>query len=434
MAERIERLNICIIGKTNAGKSSLLNLLTGQKDYAIVDATPGTTADNVISMMEIHNLGAVKIIDTAGINEQGELGEKKRKKSITALEESDLCLLTIDFIDAINGEDLSYEESLFDYAMEQNKQVLIIYNLFKNKNHIQNNEIEFWKNKLDENFDVPSIVIDIQDTAQQQKLIDFILDNFKYVPFDFEMLPKLNDYGCVILNIPMDEETPEMRLLRPQEMVVERLLRKFITPVLFRMDLKKARSNNQEEAESEKKRYLDLVNSLQNSPIGLQMIITDSQAFDIIGKWTPQDIPYTSFSIIMTNFMTYSHIQYLVESTAAIDNLKELDTVLIAESCNHNRKCDDIGTVQLPRLLQKRLGKKLNFEFSFGRVFPDDLSKYAAIVHCGSCMTDRQKYARRLSNAQKSNIPFTNYGMVLSYCQNRDVFAKSLAPFELDLQ
>jgi len=107
--------------------------------------------------------------------------------------------------------------------------------------------------------------------------------------------------------------------------------------------------------------------------------------------------------------------------------------VLIAESCNHNRKCDDIGTVQLPRLLQKRLGKKLNFEFSFGRVFPDDLSKYAVIVHCGSCMTDRQKYARRLSNAQKSNVPFTNYGMVLSYCQNRDVFANALAPFGIDL-
>ncbi len=434
MAERVERLNICIIGKTNAGKSSLLNLLTGQKDYAIVDATPGTTADNVVSMMEIHNLGPVKIIDTAGINEKGDLGEKKRKKSMIALEESDLCLLTIDFIDAVNGDDLFYEKSLFDYAMEQNKQVLIIYNLFKNKSNLSISEFESWKAKLDENFDVPSIVIDIQDISQQQRLINFILENFKFVPFDFEMLPKLDNYGSIILNIPMDEETPEMRLLRPQEMVIERLLRKFITPVLFRMDLKKARSNDPEEAKSEKKRYWDLVNSLDNSPMGLQMIITDSQAFDIIGKWTPQGIPYTSFSIIMTKFMTYGNMQYLIESTAAIDNLKENDTVLIAESCNHNRKCDDIGTVQLPRLLQKRLGKKLNFEFSFGRVFPDDLSKYAVIVHCGSCMTDRQKYARRLSNAQKSNVPFTNYGMVLSYCQNRDVFANAVAPFGIDLK
>jgi [FeFe] hydrogenase H-cluster maturation GTPase HydF len=384
--------------------------------------------------MEIHNLGPVKIIDTAGINEKGDLGEKKRKKSMIALEESDLCLLTIDFIDAINGDGLSYEKSLFDYAMDLNKQVLIIYNLIENKNHTQINEIEFWKNKLDNNFDVPSIVIDIQDISQQQRLIDFILKNFKYVPFNFEMLPKLDDYGCVILNIPMDEETPEMRLLRPQEMVIERLMRKFITPVLFRMDLKKARSNILLEAESESKRYLELVNSLQNSPIGLQMVITDSQAFDIISKWTPQGIPYTSFSIIMTNFMTYGNMEYLVESTASIDNLKENDTVLIAESCNHNRKCDDIGTAQLPRLLQKRLNKKLNFEFSFGRVFPDDLSKYAVIIHCGSCMTDRQKYARRLSNAQNSNIPFTNYGMVLSYCQNRDVFANAVAPFGVDLK
>lgn len=429
MADRTERLNICIIGKTNVGKSSLLNLLTGQKDYAIVDATPGTTADNVVSLMEIHNLGPVKIIDTAGIEEQGELGEKKRRKAIQALEESDLCLLTIDFISAINFQDMNYERSLFDYAMELNKQVLIIYNLFKNKNNLQISEYEFWKNKLDENFDVPSIVIDIQDISQQQKLIDFILKNFKYVPIDFEMLPYLEDYGCVILNIPMDEETPEMRLLRPQQMVVERLLRKYITPVLFRMDLQKARSNDPDLVESEKKRYLGFINLLKNSPGGLQMVITDSQAFDIIGKWTPNEIPFTSFSIIMTNFMTYGNMQYLLDSTEKIDDLNENDKVLIAESCNHNRKCDDIGTVQLPRLLQKRLNKKLNFEFSFGRVFPDDLSNYSMIIHCGSCMTDRQKYARRLSNAQKSNIPFTNYGMVLSYCQNRDVFAKAIAPY-----
>ena len=252
MGERVERLNICIIGKTNAGKSSLLNLLTGQKDYAIVDSTPGTTADNVVSMMEIHNLGPVKIIDTAGINEKGDLGEKKRKKSMIALEESDLCLLTIDFIDAINGDDLSYEKSLFDYAMEQNKQVLIIYNLFKKKSNLSISEFESWKAKLDENFDVPSIVIDIQDISQQQRLINFILENFKFVPFDFEMLPKLDNYGSIILNIPMDEETPEMRLLRPQEMVIERLMRKFIPLFLFRMDLKK-HGQTTEEAKSEKK-------------------------------------------------------------------------------------------------------------------------------------------------------------------------------------
>ncbi len=433
MAQRIERLNISIIGKTNAGKSSLLNLLTGQKDFAIVDPTPGTTADNVVSLMEIHDLGPVKIFDTAGIDEAGELGEKKRGKAMTALDESDLCLLVIDFLNAIKEQSLVSEKELFDYAMELNKQVLIIYNLFENKNNLSQDEIEFWQKKIDENFDVPSIILNVSDLSNQNKLIEFILENFKYEPINFEMLPCLAENGCVILNIPMDEETPELRLLRPQEMVIERLLRKYISPVLFRMSLAKARSSDLQEVEGEKLRYLKLVQSLRDSSVGLQMIITDSQAFDIIGKWSPEGIPFTSFSIIMTNFMTYGNMQYLVESTAAIDNLKENDTVLIAESCNHNRKCDDIGTIQIPRLLQKRIGKKLNFEFSFGRVFPDNLNKYAMIIHCGSCMTDRQKYARRLGNAENQQIPFTNYGMVLSYCQNKNTFSKALAPFGIEL-
>lgn len=430
MAQQLERTNIAILGKINAGKSSLLNLLSGQKDFAIVDPTPGTTADNVISLMEIHSLGPCKIFDTAGIDEAGELGEKKRKRAMNALDESDLVLITFDILKTLADGDISEELNLLNRAQEKNKQVLLILNLISTNqkeipSDLLNQKIEIL---LDE-FDVPWLTLNISDFNEQGKLIDFILRNFVPTTRTFDIFPNMNEKGIVLLNIPMDEETPELRLLRPQDITIERLLRKYITPVLYRMNLTKARSNNSEEVLEEKKRFETLINTLSQSEDGLQMIITDSQAFDIVGKWTPKSIPLTSFSIAMTNFMTYGRLNYIGESTYKIDELQDGDTILIAESCNHNRHCDDIGTQQLPKLLKKKSGKELNFEFAFGRVFPDDLSKYKLIVHCGSCMTDRQKYYRRVETAIEKGLPFTNYGMTLSYCQSPELFRRVLKPF-----
>lgn len=425
MAQQVERTNISILGKINAGKSSLLNLLSGQKDFAIVDPTPGTTADNVVSLMEIHNLGPCKIFDTAGIDEQGELGEKKRKRAYTALEESDLVLITFDIANTLLTGDISEELNLFNRAQEKNKQVLLILNNIGNE--LFNDSTI---NDLLQDFDVPWLLINVSDFAEQPKLIDFILKNFVLTTRTFDIFPNLKTKGIVLLNIPMDEETPELRLLRPQDITIERLLRKYITPVLFRMNLSKARSSNPEEVSEEKNRYESLIKTLQANEEGLQMIITDSQAFDIVGKWTPKDVPLTSFSIAMTNFMTYGRLDYIAESTFKIDELQNGDTILIAESCNHNRHCDDIGTQQLPRLLKQKSGKELNFEFAFGRVFPDDLEKYKLIVHCGSCMTDRQKYYRRVEIAMEKGLPFTNYGMTLSYCQSPELFRRVLEPFK----
>jgi len=429
----VERTNIAIIGKTNAGKSSLINLLSGQKDFAIVDPTPGTTSDNVVTLMEIHSLGPVKIIDTAGINEESDLGEKKRKKAFIALEESDLCLLTFDFYELIKTNNFEIEKELLDYTLNKNKQVLLIFNLIKDKANIGESQIEHYRKRFETELDVPSLCLDIADFTEQSKLIQFILSNFKFPNKNFDIFPKLSSKGMVLLNIPMDEETPELRLLRPQEIVVERLLRNFTIPVLYRMDLKSARSKDEVSQNIEKERFINLINNLKNSMEGLQFVITDSQAFDVVGKWLPKDITLTSFSIAMTNFMTYGNIDYLRDSTYKIDKLKEEDLILIAEACNHNRQCDDIGTVQLPRLIQNLTNKKFRFEFSFGRTFPDDLQKYQMIIHCGSCMTDRQKYYRRLEMAISQNIPFTNYGMVLSYCQNKELLLRALEPFNVGI-
>lgn len=429
MAKFQDRINICIVGKTNAGKSSLLNLLSGQRDFAIVDAKPGTTADTVVTLMEIHSIGPVKLFDTAGIDEEGELGEKKRRKTFQAIDESDLCLLTIDSRRLLNPNDAFMEEKQIDlYSSNKNKQVLLIFNLFEDVP--LNPEINELAAKLAQEFDLPYLLLNVSNLDNQSKLIDFILTQFKYELKNIDLFPNLKENGLVLLNIPMDEETPELRLLRPQDMVVERLLRNFITPVLYRMNLKKARSTNPTEVEEEKNRFINLITTLQSSSEGLQLIVTDSQAFDIIGKWVPEDIPTTSFSITMTHFMTYGNLDYLVDSTYRLESIKDNDLILIAESCNHNRKCDDIGTQQLPRLLREKISNNLQFEFAFGRTFPDNIEKYKMIIHCGSCMTDKQKYFSRIQKAMNKGIPFTNYGMVISYCLNKKLFKKVLEPFQ----
>lgn len=427
MAKFQDRINICIVGKTNAGKSSLLNLLSGQKDFAIVDSKPGTTADTVVTLMEIHEIGPVKIFDTAGIDEQGELGEKKRRKTFQAIDESDLCLITIDSRRLLDANENFFEEKRIDnYISNKNKQALIIYNLFDNCDVKQ---ISVYAKKFAEDLGLPFLILNVSDFNNQKLLIQFILDNFHYEKKSIDLFPNLKDKGLVLLNIPMDEETPELRLLRPQDMVVERLLRNYITPVLYRMNLKKARSDDPKQREAEQRRFTELVTTLKSSSEGLQLIVTDSQAFDIVGKWAPIEIPITSFSIAMTYFMTYGNLDYLVQSTYKLNDLTDGDLVLIAESCNHNRQCDDIGTQQLPRLLKNKISPNLKFEFAFGRTFPEDIDKYKIIIHCGSCMTDRQKYYSRIQKSMEKGIPFTNYGMTISYCLNKELFHRVLAPF-----
>lgn len=455
MAKRKERSIISIIGRTNVGKSSLLNLLSGQKNYAIVDKTPGTTADTVITQMEIHDLGPFKILDTAGVDEFSELGNKKRQKTYEAIEEADLNLITIDLLQAIKEKNLNLEKKLIHRIQRHKKQGLILYNLFENEK-IPPTTLKKFRRQIDKklNSTLPSLTLKANNQRHQRRLVDFIKTHYKKENRHIDLLPNIKNQGYVLLIIPMDEETPTLRLLRPQDMAIERLLRNFAIPVLYRLDLKKARGGNSTIAHenpprsqnsapvrkkltpdqnlataAEKNRFLNLLQHLSSSPEKLQLIITDSQALDIVSQWTPKKIPLTSFSIMMANYMSFGNLNYLIESVKTIDNLKPQDHILIAEACNHNRKCNDIGTVQIPRLLEKKVGGKLNFDFSFGRPFPDNLNEYRLIVHCGACMIDRQKYLRRLHKAQTANVPFTNYGLLLSYIRGKNVLNRVLKPF-----
>jgi len=420
MTQRKERSIISIVGRTNVGKSSMLNLLSGQKDYAIVDKTPGTTADTVTALMEIHGMGPFKVLDTAGVDEYTELGDKKRKKTHEAIEEADLSIVVLN----IQQKDVTLEKQIVERIQKHGKQGLIIYNRFDKS--IDSKQADKLKSEIDASLGkpFPSLVIDADDKANQQKLTVFIRKYFKKETRDIDLLP-VKGRGYVMLIIPMDEETPTLRLLRPQNMAVERLLRNYAMPVLYRMDLMKARNADKDE----QKRFLDVISDLSDTKEGLKLVLTDSQAFDIVSNWTPEELPLTSFSIMMTNYMSGGNLKEFVDAVRTIDNLKDGDKILVVEACNHDRQCDDIATVQIPKRFQAKTGKKLSFDFNFGRPFPDDLSPYKLIVHCGGCMIDRQKYQRRIRLANDASVPITNYGILLSYLQGEEVLGRAVEPF-----
>lgn len=426
MAKRKEFNIITLAGKVNVGKSSLLNLLSGQKDFAIVDAQPGTTADTVTARMEIHGLGPIKILDTAGLDEHSALGKKKRTKTYQAVEEADLTLIVIDLLKNATNADLTTEKEIAARALKYNKQVLIIYNIFSSNQSAA--KIKKLAKQINQklNLEIPSICINALDKPAQKKLVEFITKNFETESRDIDLLPIPAKSGYVLLNIPMDEETPTLRLLRPQDMAIERLLRKYLTPVLFRMNLKKARANDS----AEKKRFISLIKHLQKSPEGLKLIITDSQAMDIVNNWTPPDAPLTTFSVMMANYMSFGNLGLFVKGLDIIPSLKNNDKIVIMESCNHNRKCDDIGTQQIPRLLKEKLNLDLDIDFCFGRVLPDNFKQYKLVIHCGGCMVDRQKYGHRMNKFKENNVAITNYGLLLSWLSDPATVKRVTAIFQ----
>ena len=421
---------MCFVGRTNVGKSSLLNMLSGQKDFAIVDATPGTTADTVTTIMEIHGIGPCKILDTAGVDEYSELGEKKRKKTIEAIEEADLSIVVVDLLGAAETQDLSIETGLIEHAERYGKQILIAHNLFRFE-EVDEDKIEKSRRLVDRLLGglYPSIVIDATDMSQQLTIATFINTFFRREIHAIDLLPSLKEKGYVLLIVPMDEETPILRLLRPQDMAVERILRNYSMPILFRPDLNKARSLDRKISSEEKSRFDRLIKHLTSSEEGLQLVITDSQAFDAVSDWIPEEIPFTSFSIMMTNYMSFGNLNLFIDGVKSIDCLKQGDRILIVEACNHSRKCNDIGTVQIPELLKKRVGGGIHIEFNFGRTYPEEVSKYKLIIHCGACMIDRQKYARRIVKARETGTAITNYGILLSYLKSEDVLRRAVQPF-----
>ncbi|MBN2291923.1 MAG: 50S ribosome-binding GTPase [Pirellulales bacterium] len=421
MAILVQRDNIGIFGKTNSGKSSVMNLLT-QQETSIVDSTAGTTADTKIAMQEIHGIGPVKLFDTAGTDEEGVLGEKKRKKVFSALKECDLVLLVID---PARG-DLGPEIELITEARRLDKQIFMIYNVFANADREKISQIEADNRLLSFH---KKITLVANDENHRQPLLNFIIENFESKNQATPLLPFLGKHEYCVLIIPMDVETPPGRYLRPQAMVEEHITRHWSYPLSFRLDLGKARDDDPAMREEEKQRFLSVVDGLAKRP---QIIITDSQAMDVMYPWCPADVQLTTFSIVMINHVSRGRLRLFAQGVKALDDLRPGDRVLIAEACNHSRIGEDIGIVQIPRYMKKHY-PGVQIEHAFGREFheTEDLQAYKLIVHCGGCMIDAQKMSARIRDLENTGVPITNYGVMLSYMQSPEALAKVLEPWGL---
>ena len=371
------RLQIGVFGKTNVGKSSFLNRVTNQ-EISIVSDVAGTTTDVVEKSMELLPVGPVTFLDTAGLNDESELGEKRVEKTMKVINRIDVAIIVCDF----NGID-DYEKEL----IKKFEELKIPYLIVENKCDIKKVELSGYDNVL-----YTSVK---DDEALVFKFKEALV---KLLPEDFVNSPKIAGdlvppQSTVILVIPIDKEAPKGRIILPQVQTIRDLLDSNCMPyVVKETELKQA------------------IENLKTPPA---LVITDSQAFKKVSEIVPQDIPLTSFSILFARLK--GDLDEFTKGAEAIENLKDGDMVLILESCTHHAIEDDIGRVKIPNLLRKRTGKNLVIHNYAGHDFPD-VKDYKLIIHCGACMTNRREVLSRILIANKSDVPITNYGVAISYC------------------
>lgn len=371
------RLQIGVFGKTNVGKSSFLNRVTNQ-EISIVSDVAGTTTDVVEKSMELLPVGPVTFLDTAGLDDESELGEKRVEKTMKVINRIDVAVIVCDF----NGID-DYENEL----IKKFEELKIPYLIVENKCDIKKVELSGYDNVL-----YTSVK---DDEALVFKFKEALV---KLLPEDFVNSPKIAGdlvppQSTVILVIPIDKEAPKGRIILPQVQTIRDLLDSNCMPyVVKETELKQA------------------IENLKTPPA---LVITDSQAFKKVSEIVPQDIPLTSFSILFARLK--GDLDEFTKGAEAIENLKDGDMVLILESCTHHAIEDDIGRVKIPNLLRKRTGKNLVIHNYAGHDFPD-VKDYKLIIHCGACMTNRREVLSRILIANKSGVPITNYGVVISYC------------------
>ncbi|SKA75644.1 [FeFe] hydrogenase H-cluster maturation GTPase HydF [Caloramator quimbayensis] len=373
------RLHIAIFGRRNAGKSSLINALTNQ-DIALVSETAGTTTDPVYKAMELLPIGPVVFIDTAGLDDEGELGELRIKKTKAVMDKTDLGLLVITY-----GSDLKLEKEWLLELKKRNIKVLGVVN------KIDENEIDI--KMLEDMFKIPFIKVSAKDRKNIDVLKRAIYEN---APMDFERSTIVGDIikpkDSILLVAPQDIQAPKGRLILPQVQVLRDVLDAGAMACIVK--------------DSELKESLENLSKID-------LVITDSQVFKYVNDTIPKDMPLTSFSILMARYK--GDLKTLIEGAYAIDSLREGDKVLIAEACTHHPLEGDIGRQKLPKWLEDRAGRKLNITVRAGADFEEDLSKYKLIVHCGACMFNRKQMMSRILKAKEQSVPITNYGVAIAY-------------------
>ena len=392
---RANRTHIGIFGKRNAGKSSVINALTNQ-DISLVSDIAGTTTDPVFKSMEILPLGPVVLIDTAGIDDIGELGELRVKKTYDVINKTDIGLIIFD----VSQPDYEYEIDLIKEFKRRRKPYLLVANKV-DKPYIQLSYVEiFKKDKIHyvsatTKEGIEDLKVSIGTTLQIEE------EKFRIVG------DLINPGDLVVLVTPIDKAAPKGRLILPQQQTIRDILESDAIAVVTK--------------EHELRETLD---RLGTKP---KMVITDSQVFLKVSADTPKDITLTSFSILFAR--NKGDLEELVRGAKAIDRLKSGDTVLISEGCTHHRQSDDIGTVKIPRWLRQYTGKDFNFRYSSGYSFPDDMDEVKLVIHCGACMLNKTEMMYRIEQVKEINIPIVNYGVLISYVQG--IFERALDPFPL---
>ena len=370
-----ERVQIGFFGCRNAGKSSLVNAVTNQ-EMAVVSPVKGTTTDPVTKAMELLPLGPVLIIDTPGIDDEGGLGAQRVKRTKQILNRIDCAVLVVD---SVAGKTKADEELL---SLFQEKQIpfLVAYNKSDLQMPVLSKENEVAVSALEKTGieELKERIAALGKENQKERML--VRD-----------LVKAED--LVVLVTPIDSSAPKGRLILPQQQTIRGLLEADAIPVVTKENTLKT-----------------TLESLAKKPA---MVITDSQAFAQVSKDTPLDIPLTSFSILMARYKGF--LEGAVQGVAAIETLQDGDKVLICEGCTHHRQCEDIGAVKIPRWLRQHTGKELELVHTSGKDFPEDLSPYRLVIHCGGCMLNEREVAYRQKCAADAGIPFTNYGIAIAY-------------------
>ncbi|MCM1298506.1 MAG: [FeFe] hydrogenase H-cluster maturation GTPase HydF [[Eubacterium] siraeum] len=383
------RIHIGFFGRRNAGKSSLVNAVTSQ-DLAVVSDIAGTTTDPVYKSMELLPLGPVMIIDTAGYDDEGELGELRVKKTNQVLNKTDVAVLVVSAAEGLSDYDRElmkkFDKKQIPYIIAYNKADLSL----ADRSDKEPNAV-YVSAKTGENINLLKerigVLAKTEDT--KLKLVGDLLD-----PDDI-----------AVLVIPIDSAAPKGRLILPQQQTIRDILEANATAVVIKENQIK-----------------ETLKNLNKKPA---MLITDSQAFERVAKDTPADIPLTSFSILMARFKGL--LEIAAKGAAAIDKLKDGDTVLISEGCTHHRQCEDIGTVKIPKWLKEYTKKDLKIKTSSGTEFPEDLSEYALVIHCGGCMLNEREVRYRMQCANDAGVPITNYGTAIA--QMHGILKRSLEIF-----
>lgn len=395
-----ERVHIGFFGKRNAGKSSVMNKVTGQ-ELAVVSDVKGTTTDPVYKAMELLPLGPVVMMDTPGIDDEGELGGLRVKKSYQVLNKTDAAVLVIDGKAGMSRED----QALLERIHKKNIPRILVLN---KRDLLTEEEVCQTLSGLPEGYQEGKDYLwvsaqegtGVQELKERLAVLASTEENQKKIVGDL-----LSPGDFVVLVVPIDKAAPKGRLILPQQQTIRDILDADAVSVVVKED-----------------RLKETLESLGKKP---RLVITDSQVFGRVSKDTPKELLLTSFSILFARYK--GNLETVVEGARTLEKLKDGDKVLISEGCTHHRQCGDIGTVKLPAWIRKYTGKNLEFSFTSGTEFPDELGEYSLIVHCGGCMLNEREMKYRLSCAEDQGVPMTNYGIIIAYMNG--ILERSLEPF-----